>query len=103
MKDDQSNLSPYISKGMISRRRVALATLSHKGSLLSTSMKKDTDGSNSSNGSNGTEGSTSAFLEELIVRAELAENFCFYNDFYDSFEGSAHWAQLTLNKARSDT
>ena len=96
MRDGQSNLSPYISKGMTSRRRIALATLSQTGLPITVLMKKDT------NGSNGTEASASSFLEELIIRAELAENFCFYNDSYDSFEGSAHWAQLTLNKARSD-
>jgi hypothetical protein len=24
------------------------------------------------------------FLDELLVRKELADNFCFYNPFYDS-------------------
>lgn len=29
----------------------------------------------------------SSFMEELVVRRELTDNFCFYNDKYDSVEG----------------
>lgn len=43
-----------------------------------------------------------AFLEELIVRKELADNFCFYNPHYDSFLGFPDWAKKTLNAHRSD-
>ncbi len=39
---------------------------------------------------------TWAFLEELIVRRELAVNFVFYNPRYDSFLGLPSWAQKTL-------
>lgn len=28
------------------------------------------------------------YLEEGIIRRELAENFCFYSDKYDSVEGN---------------
>ena len=28
-----------------------------------------------------------AFIEESVVRRELADNFCFYNKHYDSIEG----------------
>jgi len=27
------------------------------------------------------------FLEEAVVRRELAENFCYYNENYDSVQG----------------
>ncbi len=28
-----------------------------------------------------------AYIEEGIIRRELADNFCFYNDKYDQIEG----------------
>lgn len=31
--------------------------------------------------------SVEMFLEELIVRRELADNFCYYNPHYDRIEG----------------
>ena len=37
-----------------------------------------------------------AFLEELIVRRELADNFCFYQPHYDSLQGAWEWARKTL-------
>jgi deoxyribodipyrimidine photo-lyase len=46
--------------------------------------------------------STDAFLEELIVRRELSDNFCYYNLNYDSFSGFPAWAKSTLNDTRSD-
>jgi deoxyribodipyrimidine photo-lyase len=42
------------------------------------------------------------FLEELVVRRELADNFCFYNPLYDSIKSFPQWAQNTLEKHRSD-
>lgn len=95
-KKGQSNLSPYLSKGQISRRRVALETLKKVGLPIGEILSSD------KNGSNGKEGSAAAFLEELIIRGELAENFCFYNEEYDKISGAANWAKLALDKARSD-
>lgn len=43
-----------------------------------------------------------SFAEELVVRRELADNFCFYNAHYDDITGAANWAQETLNVHRSD-
>ena len=34
-----------------------------------------------------------AFIEEGVVRRELSDNFCFYNDDYDSLAGAAGWAR----------
>ena len=31
--------------------------------------------------------SVEAFIEEAVVRRELADNFCYYNKNYDSIEG----------------
>ena len=74
-----SNLSPYLHFGHISAHRVALVL-----SKLEDSTMKE------------------SFLEQLIVRRELADNFCYYNDFYDSFDGFPKWAQTTLNDHRYD-
>lgn len=44
--------------------------------------------------------SVNAFLEEAIVRSELADNFCFYCEHYDSVKGASNWAQKTLDDHR---
>ncbi|MDZ7766085.1 MAG: hypothetical protein U5K00_16975 [Melioribacteraceae bacterium] len=75
-----SNLSPYLHFGQISAQRIAMETSSRKHSVET----KD------------------AFLEELIVRRELSDNFCFYNKDYDSFDGFPEWAKKTLNEHRKD-
>ncbi len=77
-KDGQSNLSPYLHFGQISAQRVALEVSKTRG------HKESRD----------------AFLEELIVRRELSDNFCFYNADYDNFEGFPDWAKKTLNDHR---
>lgn len=41
--------------------------------------------------------SVATYREEMIVRRELSDNFCFYNPKYDSIEGAPNWAQTTLN------
>jgi deoxyribodipyrimidine photo-lyase len=77
--DGQSRLSPYLHFGHISAQRVALE-VQRRGETSSS-----TD-----------------FLEELIVRRELADNFCHYNERYDSFEGFPEWAKQSLNMHRND-
>ncbi len=42
------------------------------------------------------------FLEEMIVRRELAENFCHYNPDYDAIEGFPAWAKRSLEAHRQD-
>lgn len=44
--------------------------------------------------------SVESFMEEAIVRRELSDNFCFYNEKYDVVEGAYAWAVETLNKHR---
>jgi deoxyribodipyrimidine photo-lyase len=79
-KDAQSDLSPYLHFGQISSQRVALEV---KKSKAKKEVKE-------------------GFLEELIVRKELSDNFCFYNQNYDTFSGFPDWAKKTLNKHRED-
>ena len=38
----------------------------------------------------------------MIVRKELADNFCEFENNYDQFEGFHTWAQKTLNDHRND-
>ena len=79
-KDAQSNLSPYLHFGQISAQRIAFE--------IQESNKKME--------------SCEAFLEELIVRRELSDNFCYYNNSYDSFNCFPKWAKDTLNQHRND-
>jgi deoxyribodipyrimidine photo-lyase len=43
-----------------------------------------------------------AFVEELIVRRELAANFVAHNDAYDTFRAVPAWARATLRAHASD-
>lgn len=79
-KDGQSNFSPYLHFGHLSAHRIALETQRL----------------------NGNKDSEKSFLEELIVRRELSDNFCYFNPKYDSFEGFHNWAKTTLNEHRKD-
>ena len=79
-EDALSNLSPYLHFGQVSAQRAALEV-----------DKNVPDGP-----------AKEAFLEELIIRRELSDNFCFYNDNYDNFDGFADWAKKTLNEHRDD-
>lgn len=81
-KDYQSNLSPYLHFGHISSLRIALTVKKLNEPSFNVSIE--------------------AFLEELIVRKELSDNFCFYNRNYDNFQGLRPWAQATLIKHGTD-
>lgn len=76
-EDVLSNLSPFLHFGQISPQRVAWDIMSDN-----TIPKSSKD----------------VFIEELIVRRELADNFCYYNEKYDNVEGFHEWAQKSLNK-----
>jgi hypothetical protein len=43
-----------------------------------------------------------AFLEQLVIRRELAFNMCFYNPRYDSLAALPDWARRTLDRHRND-
>ena len=42
------------------------------------------------------------FLDELIVRRELAVNFALRNPHYDTYEGLPEWSRNTLARHASD-
>jgi deoxyribodipyrimidine photo-lyase len=73
-----SNMSPYLHFGQISPLHIALMVL-----------KIDSPGVDS-------------YLEELIIRRELAINFVFYNPHYDSFDGLHEWQKKTLSEHSND-
>lgn len=76
----ESNLSPYLHFGQVSAQTAARYVME---------AKADKD-------------SKDAFLEELIVRRELSDNFCLYNKDYDNFNGLPEWAKRTLDAHRND-
>lgn len=75
-----SGLSAYLHFGHIAAQRIALEIIRNH--------PRDNN--------------TDAFLEELIVRRELSDNFCFYNHSYDSIAGTRPWAIQTLDQHRHD-
>jgi deoxyribodipyrimidine photo-lyase len=78
--DGQSGLSAYLHFGQISAQRVALEV---QKSTVEPAPKE-------------------AFIEELVVRRELSDNFCFYNGNYDSVDGFSAWAQTSLEEHSGD-
>jgi len=80
-KDAASNLSPYLHFGQISAQRVVLE-------LKKKKTISDLKGT---------------FYDEIIVRKELSDNFCYYNENYDNFEGFPNWSKKTLDSHRNDT
>jgi deoxyribodipyrimidine photo-lyase len=77
--DGQSDLSPYFHFGQLAPQRAAFA-VSRSG------RDEDRD----------------AYLEELIVRRELSDNFCHHNHRYDDVEGLPAWGRKTLEEHADD-
>jgi deoxyribodipyrimidine photo-lyase len=76
-----SNLSPWLHFGQVAALEVALAAQQA--------------------GAGGPEDRAS-FLEELIVRRELAHNHAWHNPDYDRWEGLPAWARRSLDVHRGD-
>ncbi len=95
-KDGGSRLSAYLHYGQISPQRVVLEVLKHKNKTIEQVVQKQRKNAKEKSDS------LCAFIEELVVRRELADNFCFYNPHYDTFKGFPDWAQNTLNETRED-
>lgn len=75
-----SDMSPWLHFGNISSQTIALK-------VKNQDKNKE---------------SIDSFLEELIVRKELADNYCLYTPDYDNFNGFHNWAQTSLNAHRND-
>lgn len=70
-----SGLSPYFHFGQLAPQRAALAVLAAKHHAPA---------------------GAEAYLEELIVRRELSDNYCHYTPDYDQLSALPDWAQKTL-------
>lgn len=79
-KNVASGLSKYLNLGFISSQRVVLEVISSDVSL----------------------GNKEAFLEELIVRKELADNFCYFALNFKDFSGVPSWAKISLENHKFD-
>lgn len=97
--EGQSNLSPYLHFGQLSAQRVALEIIktTDQPPLLFRQAKLA-----SFEGDPTHQDSVDSFLEELIVRKELADNYCFYNKDYRSLKGAKDWARESLTKHQAD-
>ena len=75
-----SGLSKYLNLGFISSQRIALEVI--KSSV--NDIDKET------------------FLEELIIRKELADNFCLYSKCFKDFSSIQNWAKMSLKNHKYD-
>ncbi len=79
--DDVSHMSKYLHFGQISPLYLALQILKTEKRFKEA---------------------RETYLEELIVRRELAMNFVFYTPKYDSYRCLPNWAQKTLSAHKKD-
>jgi deoxyribodipyrimidine photo-lyase len=75
----QSDLSPYLHFGQLAPQRAALAAAQSPQEV-----------------------GREAFLEELIVRRELSDNYCHYNADHDRYAGLPDWGRRTLEEHADD-
>lgn len=80
-KNALSNLSPWTHFGQISSQRCAIEVKKYN-----SKFSKAVQG----------------YMEESIVRRELADNYCYYQENYDNIEGGYDWAKNTLELHRKD-
>lgn len=79
--DALSGLSPYLHFGQLAPQRAALEASKQK-----SVHKASVDG----------------FLEELVIRRELSDNYCHYVPNYDSLDAAYDWARDTLRAHAGD-
>jgi len=78
--DAVSEMSPYLHFGQISAQRIAQR-------VREAEIPEE---------------ARESYLEQLIIRKELSDNFCLHDDNYDSVECFPDWAAKSLNKHRDD-
>ncbi len=84
-----SELSAYLHFGQISAQQLAWEVEQYRPKQTGSKHVDISDGK-------------AAYLEELIVRRELAINFAYYNAHYDVYEGGPEWGRKTLQKHAHD-
>jgi deoxyribodipyrimidine photo-lyase len=85
----QSQLSPYLHFGHICSQDIVLQILNTRRKHIQELIDPKRNGAT-------TTSNEQAFIEELVVRKELSDNFCFYNERYDDTNGFPNWAKNTL-------
>ena len=76
-----SNMSCYLHYGMISAGRVVLQAMDYKSRYGDA---------------------VSSFVEEIVVRRELSDNFVWHEPNYDNFHAAKDWARDSLNAHKAD-
>ncbi|CAM9789414.1 unnamed protein product [Ectocarpus sp. 6 AP-2014] len=79
-EDVCSHMSPYFNLGQMSAQAAVMRV---------KASRRHPDG-------------VKAFVEQGVVRRELSDNFCFYNDNYDNLSGAAGWARESLEAHAND-
>lgn len=92
----KNNLKNYhIRNEFNSNGQSYLSAYLHFGMLSPIKMIRDVENSQHEN--------ATLFVEEALVRRELAENYCYYCKDYDSIQGAWIWAQNTLKQHINDS
>jgi deoxyribodipyrimidine photo-lyase len=91
-KEALSLLSPYLHYGNISAQRIVIELMKKTGKRWEELLSKSEENPDPAAG----------FFEELVVRRELADNFCHYNPHYDSPLGYPEWARKSHEKHAQD-
>lgn len=79
--DFTSMMSPYLHYGMISPVSVALSVQKH---------------------AHPSDANAASYVEELVIRRGLSQNFCHFTDDYDKFACLPPWARKTMAEHASD-
>jgi deoxyribodipyrimidine photo-lyase len=79
-KNAQSDLSPYLHFGHLSSQKAVLEVRKTKAK----------------------ESIKSLFIEQIVVKKEIADNFCLHTPEYDSVGAFPAWARESINGHRSD-
>jgi len=79
-KNAQSDLSPHLHFGSLSSHRAVQEVLASKASDMSKST----------------------FIENIVIKKEIADNFCHHTPEYDSICAFPEWARKSINLHRSD-
>jgi len=79
-KNIHSGLSKYLNLGFISSQKAAIEIIKSKNDDINKEI----------------------FLEELIIRKELADNFCLYCKNYKTFNCIPNWAKTSLKEHKQD-
>jgi len=103
-EDAQSNMAPYLHYGMIAPQRVAIEVVKIAGRdvtdiihYIKNKAKIDTKYNLNILDHAG------AFLEEIIIRRELSDNFCFYDKEYDTPNSFPNWAKKSIVKTEKES